>query len=79
MKIKIICVVICLLQIMLLFCGCGVSKLYESVPLETQESFVPSGTVATKGDYSLEWDAERCSLAIFKKDSVVWASMPIEQ
>lgn len=79
MKIKIICIVICLLQIVLLFSGCNISKAYESVPFDTKASYVPSGKIATKGDYSLEWDAERCSLAIFKNDRLVWASMPMEQ
>ena len=77
---KIICMVICLLQIVALFCGCSIgASEVESIPYKTKASIVPSGTVAQSGDYKLEWDADRCSLAIFKGEDVVWASMPIDQ
>lgn len=74
------CLFICLIQIVILFCGCaGADYGAESVPFKTKASVVPSGVVAENGDYKLEWDSGRCSLAILKKDSVIWASMPIDQ
>ena len=80
MKKRFLCILICLLQTVLLFCGCkGFSYVAESTPVKAKESYVPSGTLATKGDYSLLWDSERCSLAVLKNGNVVWASMPIDQ
>ena len=80
MKKRFLCILICLLLTVLLFSGCkGFSYAEESVPFKTKASYVPSGTIAKKGDYSLLWDADRCSLAVLRGDSVVWASMPIDQ
>ncbi len=77
---KILCLSISVILIASSFCGCNIiAKKIEMLPFDTKESIVPSGIVAEKGDYALEWDAERYSLAILKNGEAVWASMPLDQ
>ncbi len=80
MQKRLICIIMGVLMMALSFCGCSVeSNIQENIPYKTNASQVESGIVAKDGDLSLEWNAERCSLAILKGDKVIWASMPLSQ
>ncbi len=77
---KFICIVLCICISILTLCSCGIeSNTINITPVNAEESYIPSGTVATDGDLKLVWDAERCSLAVFRNENPIWASMPLEQ
>jgi len=82
MQKKLICMILCLVQLVLILSGCEVyTETEEGKPLKLKkESFVPSGTVAESDGLRLEWDGDRYALLIYnEEDELVWSSMPKEQ
>ena len=79
MRKKIICLILCLIQLVTVLSGCTVDENAEGKPVKTTESYVSSGTVAQDGELRLDWDADRMALLIYKGDELIWSSMPKEQ
>ncbi len=80
MRKKLICLILCLIQLITVLSGCGiVTENAEGKPVKTTENYAASGTVAQDGELRLDWDADRMALLIYKGDTLVWSSMPKEQ
>lgn len=82
MQKKLICIILCLVQLVAILTGCEVyTETKTGKPLKLKdESFVKSGTVAESEGLRLDWDAERLALLIYNEDDeLVWSSMPREQ
>lgn len=76
---RILSLMTCLVLLMGL-CSCTVDETErEYQPAEAEEQVLASGTVAQKGKYSLQWDAERVALFLYDDQEIVWSSLPLPQ